>query len=181
MRSAGVTISFDVNHRQSLWEGRGEKDRERLVELVGLANILFASASDISRILRLELSCETGGERRSAAEAAFEAFGGLEVIASTHRTFSSEGQRLTARVDRREGGYETPEAPIRTIIDRIGSGDAFAGAVIDRLIAGAPLEDCARVGLGASVLKHSISGDRWIGRREDLLGFDAAASRDIRR
>ena len=38
MRLAGVPVSFDVNHRSSLWEGRPRADFDRVRELTSLAD-----------------------------------------------------------------------------------------------------------------------------------------------
>jgi 2-dehydro-3-deoxygluconokinase len=181
MRSAGVPISFDVNHRSSLWEARSEADFERVRQLTGIADVLFASPGDISRVLGIDLQSETREDRRAAAEAAFEAFEHVRFIATTTRLAEAGRSTLSARVDSRELGYETAAAALGTIIDRIGSGDAFAGAVIDAILRRAPLEEIAQRGLAAAVLKHGISGDRWIGTRAELESFDPFAAADVQR
>ena len=66
-------------------------------------------------------------------------------------------------------------------IDRIGSGDAFAGAVIDGLLRKLSIEKCATQGLAAAVMKHAIAGDRWIGTRAELQEFDPFDAGDVRR
>lgn len=167
---AGVPISFDVNHRSALWEGRSEAELARVKTLMSMAQVIFASAQDISRGLGIDVS--DGG---AAAGAAFEAFDRLQFIASTQRSTD----RLSARIDSRDGSHETESAPLGHIIDRIGSGDAFAGGVIDGLIRRLPIEQCARRGLAAAVMKHSIAGDRWVGTLADLEAFDPFAVGDV--
>jgi 2-dehydro-3-deoxygluconokinase len=179
MRSAGVPVSFDVNHRASLWRGRPQADFDCVRELIGLADVLFAGHADISRVLGMDLQMGTRELGRAAAEAAFAAFEGLQFVASTTR--SVEGQTLSARADSRELGHETPAAPLGTVIDRIGSGDAFAGAVIDAILRRPCLEEIAQRGLAAAVLKHRLHGDRWIGTRAELETFDPFATGDVQR
>lgn len=181
MSSAGVTVSFDVNHRSKLWDGRSARDLERLREIVRLSDVLFASSRDISQILQVELPCETTEDRRRAAEAAFSEFGRLQTIASTRRIFAQDRSLLSARIDRRDECLETKAAPLLVTIGRIGSGDAFVGAVVDGMLSGSPLESCSRRGLAAAILKHGVAGDRWIGRRSELDEFDPLAPADIRR
>jgi 2-dehydro-3-deoxygluconokinase len=181
MRSAGVPISFDVNHRSSLWEARSAPDFGRVRELAGLADVLFANAADISRVLGIDLQWETPEHRRASAEAAFKAFEHLQFVATTTRLTEAGRSTLSARVDSREQSYETPAAPLGTVIDRIGSGDAFAGAVIDAILRRAPLDEIAQRGLAAAVLKHGIQGDRWIGTRAELESFDPFAATDVQR
>lgn len=180
-RAAGATISFDVNHRASLWEGRPNGDFELVRKVAAMADVLFASPPDLSRLVGRDLPNASEEERRRAARAAFDMFETPRTIACTLRWFESQGQYLSARIDTRDGGHETGKAIVTPVIDRIGSGDAFAGGVIDGLLRDLPPEDCARNGLSAAVMKHGISGDRWIGTREDLETFDPFSAGDVRR
>ena len=177
MLAAGVPISFDVNHRTSLWEGRSAEEADRVKTLVGMATLLFASPQDISRVLGKSFS-DSG---REALEGAFATFERLETIASTRRSNDGDGQRLSARVDQRASSHETEAARLGQAIDRIGSGDAFAGAVIDGLLRKLAPEECAKQGLAAAVMKHAIAGDRWIGTRAELQEFDPFDAGDVRR
>jgi 2-dehydro-3-deoxygluconokinase len=177
MKAAGVPVSFDVNHRASLWKDRPAEDLGVLSQVAEQADVLFASARDVA----LMLGEDDLGEHRAAAEAAFEAFENLQLIACTRRQFDEDRQLLSARIDDRHSGHETASAPLRSVIDRIGSGDAFAGAVIDGVLGRMPLDECAAHGLGAAVSKHCIAGDRWIGTREELYAFDPFAAQDVQR
>jgi len=171
MADDGVPISFDVNHRASLWEGRPQAELDRVREMMGMADVLFTSPRRLKRALDIDDADPT--------KAAFSAFPKLSMIASTRR--SIEKQQLSARVFTRDAAFETGAAPLGQVVDRIGSGDAFAGAVIDAILCGASVEECAKIGLAAAVMKHGIAGDRWIGAREELESFDPFAPGDIRR
>ena len=177
MLAAGVPISFDVNHRTSLWEGRSAEEMDRVKTLVGMATLLFASPQDISRVLGKRFA----NDRPGATEAAFASFERLETIASTRRSNDGDGRRLSARVDQRAFSHETEPAQLGLAIDRIGSGDAFAGAVIDGLLRKLAPEECAKQGLAAAVMKHAMTGDRWIGTRAELQEFDPFDAGDVRR
>ena len=45
------------------------------------------------------------------------------------------------------------------IVDRVGGGDSFAAGLIYGLATGKPGQDALEFAVGASCLKHSISGD----------------------
>lgn len=176
MKDAGVPVSFDVNFRASLWAGKSEGELAPVRKVAAMADVLFAGSRDIARLL--------GGdeeEMSAAAASAFAAFDRLSVIGSTRRSFDESGQHLSARIDFRDSGFETDPAPIVNLIDRIGSGDAFAGAVIDQILQGGIPERCAATGLAAAVAKHGIAGDRWIGTRAELDAFDPYRPGDVRR
>ena len=173
MAAAGVPVSFDVNHRASLWEGRSDQG---VVPLIKAATALFASPQDISRVLQTEFAHGV-----SAAQAALERFERLEVVAWTRRSNDDDRQSLSATVVTRSERHETAAAPLGQVVDRIGSGDAFAGAIIDCILRGQDAAECARQGLAAAIMKHSIAGDRWIGTRAELEAFDPFGESDVKR
>ena len=171
--AAGVPVSFDVNYRASLWDGRSDKG---IVPLITAATALFASPQDISRILQTEFA-----DGASAAQAALERFKRLEVVAWTRRSNDGGHQSLSVSVVTRSERHETAPAALGQVIDRIGSGDAFAGAIIDGLLRGKGADECAKQGLAAAIMKHGIAGDRWIGSRAELEAFDPFGKSNVRR
>jgi 2-dehydro-3-deoxygluconokinase len=180
MNDAAVPISFDVNHRDSLWKGKSTEELSAVRAVAATADVLFASTFDIARLLGLEPSKETL-DHRSAVEEAFRQFERLQLVATTRRVISQDNQQLSARLDSRDHRFETDPASLGHVIDRIGSGDAFAGGVIDGLFGQTELGECAKRGLAAAVMKHGMTGDCWVGSREDLRAFDPHSMRDIRR
>ena len=129
--------------------------------------------------LRDASACIDAG--REAAEAAFAAFPNLQLIASTARhADAADSNRLVARVDMREGGYQTEEIAITGIVDRLGAGDAFAAGVLHALIEGGDARAAAEAGLALTALKHSLPGDASLFTRADLAAFQAGGM-DVRR
>ncbi|MBU7579983.1 MAG: sugar kinase [Porphyrobacter sp.] len=180
-RSIGVPICFDGNYRAQLWSAWDSDPAATLRELVADATILIGNHRDISLLLGRPFSGDGARRRREAAEAAFAAFPRLELIASTARQLvNSDHHRIAARVDSRAGHYQTEEIDVSGIVDRIGTGDAFAAGVIDGWLADAGLEAMAQRGLALAALKHSIAGDMCPVSRAMLDGFSAGAG-DVRR
>jgi len=178
---AGVSVCFDGNFRANLWAAWACDPRERLLPLVEQASVLFGNHRDISLLLGREFTGEGSERRREAAEAAFAEFPRLETIASTSRQVIDAGHHcLAARVDRRDGGWQTDELPISGIVDRIGTGDAFAAGVLHRLLAGADAREAAEGGLALAALKHGISGDMTLLHSAELDAFYTGGA-DVRR
>lgn len=156
----GVPIAFDGNYRARLWESWDSNPRATLNELVSQADILFGNHRDIALLLGRSFVTEGSERRRKAAEAAFKAFPRLRIIASTARAVeSSDRNWLTARIDTPETVAETENLLIAGIVDRVGTGDAFAAGVLHGLMTHQPLAESARLGLKLSALKHSVPGD----------------------
>lgn len=171
-RRAGVPISFDGNYRGNLWQAWDSDPRAILGELIGEATILFGNHRDLSLLLGREISGEGPDRRRQAADAAFAALPRLKLLASTVRqVIDATHHRLVARVDTREGGWETEEYAVSGIIDRIGSGDAFAAGVLHRYLEGAPPGRIAEAGLALAALKHGVAGDAICITEAELAEF----------
>ena len=67
------------------------------------------------------------------------------------------------------------------IVDRIGSGDAFAAGVLHGRLAGLGDQDTLELAAAAAVLKHSIPGDFNLATLADVERLAAADPRDIER
>lgn len=176
-REHDVQICFDGNYRSNLWEAWDSDPRAILTELVSEATILIGNHRDISLLLGQDFSGEGPDRRREAAEAAFAAFGKLQAIASTARHVdSSTAQRLAARIDLRDSHWQTDEVRIDPVIDRIGTGDAFAAGALLRWLEGGSAQDMAKTGLSLAAMKHGIVGDNLSVSRAELDAFDPAGA-----
>ena len=178
---AGIPVCFDGNYRAQLWDAWDSDPRTVLTELVGGATILIGNHRDISLLLGKTLSGDGADRRREAAEAAFAAFPKLQLVASTARHLvTSDHHRISARVDARDEGYQTDEIDVTGIVDRIGTGDAFAAGVLHQWLQRGDVRAMAESGLALTALKHSIPGDMCLVGKAALEAFSAGGG-DVRR
>ncbi len=179
--AAGIPICFDGNYRGALWSSWDSNPGAILRELVADATILIGNHRDISLLLAREFSGDGADRRREAAEAAFAAFPKLELIASTARHLvTSDHHRIAARVDSRRAAHQTDEIDVTGIVERIGTGDAFAAGVIHAWLEGGDERAMAEAGLALTALKHTIPGDMSLVNRTTLESFSASGG-DVRR
>jgi 2-dehydro-3-deoxygluconokinase len=177
----GVPVSFDGNYRAQLWQRWESDPRSILSRLVGHAEILFGNHRDVSLLLGRQFGGEGEDRRREAAEAAFNAFPKLSLIASTARHVEdADTHRISARVDSRDRAARTEEVTVAGIVDRIGGGDAFAAGVLHGMLDGRDLDWTARAGLAVAALKHSLPGDASLFGPRDVESF-LAGELDVRR
>lgn len=177
----GIAVSFDGNWRGKLWEQWESDPRAILTRIVAHADLMFGNHRDIALLLSRDFG--TGGEdrRREAAEAAFDAFPRLRMIASTARHVEHvDLNRLSARIDTRDGHAQTEEVVLAGIVDRVGGGDAFAAGVLHGLRNGADIAGAATSGLALAALKHSLPGDASLFRQADIDAY-LAGGLDVRR
>ena len=180
-QAAGVPICFDGNYRALLWDAWDSDPRAILTELVGAATVLIGNHRDVSLLLGKTFSGDGAERRREAVDAAFAAFPELELVASTARhVVSSDHHRIAARVDTRNGKHQTAEIDVTGIVDRIGTGDAFATGVLHQYLQGAGEKAMAEGGLALAALKHSLPGDMCLIGAGELAAFSASGG-DVRR
>ena len=176
-REAGVPVCLDGNYRANLWDAWDGDPRAILTQLVSEATILIGNHRDISLLLGKTFSGDGPDRRREASEAAFEAFENLQVIASTARHVdTSTAQRLAARVDLRDSHWQTDEVRIDPVVDRIGTGDAFAAGVLFRWLEGGSAQEMAKTGLALAAMKHGIVGDSISVPLGELDSFNPAGA-----
>jgi 2-dehydro-3-deoxygluconokinase len=158
-RRLGVKVAFDGNYRASLWARQGHDGAGTLYELMSNADLLFADQRDIALVLGRPALAEPR-HGASAIAAAFEAFPQLSVMAATRRIQHSVGQHdLSASLYTRDATFNTPAVALNGIIDRIGTGDAFAAGILHGLLQDWSHADTLAFGMAAAALKHSIIGD----------------------
>ncbi|KQV61477.1 MULTISPECIES: sugar kinase [unclassified Duganella] len=157
-RALGVKVSFDGNYRAALWARRGSDGADVLCELMRHADLAFADQRDFALVLRRPGLGQ--GSRTEAMAAAFAAFPHLASIAATSRSqLANERHDLSATLCTRSGSIQARTYEMHGIVDRIGTGDAFAAGILHGLLHGWDDDRTLGFGLAAAVAKHSIAGD----------------------
>lgn len=183
-QARGLTVSCDLNFRRKLWTwkpGTSAVDlaRETMRKLMPFVDVVIANEedADLSLGIRAEASRVESGElnlsgyeqvaRQIVAEyprTRMVAITLRESISASHNDWgallydTASGTTFVAPLDA-AGEYRPYE--IRDIVDRIGAGDSFAGALILALTTSelSQPETALRYAVAASCLKHSIQGD----------------------
>lgn len=181
-QARGIPVSFDGNWRGKLWARWDGDARSILTRIVENVDLLFGNHRDIALLLGRPCAIRNDTEHaRVAAEEAFAAFPRLKMIASTTRTtIAADHHRLVGRIDLRERSVQTDEVDVTGIVDRIGTGDAFAAGVLHVLRSGGSFEEAAGTGIALAALKHSVPGDISAFNRADLAAY-FSGSRDLSR
>jgi 2-dehydro-3-deoxygluconokinase len=137
-RERGVRIVFDCNFRPSLWQGREDQAKRTLRELSLAADVLLADPRVIGLMLdRTFADPDPATAFQNAAQAMFALAPALTHVAATHREVSSsDNQRLTGLLASRAAVASTAPVALAAIVDRIGTGDAFAAGIVHGLARG---------------------------------------------
>jgi 2-dehydro-3-deoxygluconokinase len=201
-KAAGIGVSLDLNFRKKLWDwkpGTSARDLARSVtgEMLPHVDLVIGNEEDAEDVLGIKAgasSVQTGQldiERypdvaRQIAErypnVSMVAFTLRESISATHNNWGAMlWTRATGRghlAPLRDGRYQP--YPITDIVDRVGGGDSFAGALLYALEdpeLGKNPDSCVAFATAASCLCHTIQGDfNFVSRAEvvALMGGDTS-------
>lgn len=182
-RDAGVAISFDCNHRSTLWGARAALAPRLLSEVLAEAEVVFGNERDIALILGGEFTEDDADERfRAAARRAFTNLPRLRVLASTARhQHDADTLDLHGLLATRTDVFATPAYRLANVIDRIGAGDAFAAGLLHGLTSGTDEQAALDFAVAAACLKHSVPGDVNLLGAADLRAFLARDGFDVKR
>jgi 2-dehydro-3-deoxygluconokinase len=203
----GLSVSCDLNFRNKLWRWKPDVSAKQLAgeamsRILPHVDLLIANEEDAADVLGIHAegtSIEAGriharAYHRVAQEIA-ERFPNLSKIAITLRESISADHNnwgamlMEVPADRvhfapadEQGAYHPYE--IRDIVDRVGAGDAFGGALIHALNSNDFAEPARALhfAVAASCLKHSIRGDFNYVTKEEVAALVAGmASGRVRR
>ena len=180
-KSAGATVSVDLNYRKKLWST--EKAGYVMNELVKHCDVVIANEEDAEMVfgIKAENTDITGGTlsdegyRKVASEliSRFE----LKCAAITLReSISASENGWSAMLYDGNSFYKSKKYNIH-IVDRVGGGDSFGAGLIYGLTSGYDMQKTLEFAVAASCLKHTIEGDAnhvSISEVEALMGGDAS-------
>ena len=182
-RRMGITVSCDLNYRGKMWTV--EEAKAVICPLMADVSLLIANEEHIRTVLgidTLDLPREdTNLTPEGAAEAAvrLNARYHIPYIALTQRRSLSASDNRVGGVLWREGETAASRRHLVHIVDRVGSGDAFAAGVIYGAQTGLSLADTAQFAAAACAFKHTVEGDFIVadaGEIAALAGGDGSGS-----
>ncbi|WP_114822172.1 sugar kinase [Chryseobacterium sp. KLBC 52] len=166
-QNKGIEISADPAYRSNLWK-YGKKGHEVLKELVSYSTIFIGGVNEINEILETQFSSDQEGFIEACKEL-------NQQIPSVQRVFDKIRIGVTASTQQTQGRawvdetyFETELLEINPVVDRIGTGDAFAAGLIYGLKHFDPKKALSFANAACAV-KHTIPGDINYAGVEDIL------------
>ena len=179
-QASGIPISFDCNYRPTLWQGRLAAARRELSAGLAAAQVAFADA----RVLALVMgeAVPRGDAFAQLARKAFARYPRLQQVAATERVeHSASRHELRGMLATRDGVISTGPLVVDPVVDRIGTGDAFAAAILLGTLEGIAPRRALALALAACVLKHSFPGDFNLATRAEIEALADGETGGIRR
>ena len=174
-KSAGLTVSYDLNYRSKLWSGeKAGAVQEPLMENV---DVLITTEEDTRVVFGMGSDARYGQEHADAESYA-------QVALALAKRFEFRAVAVTLRENPRvllnswsaivaaDGKiHRAPRYEVE-VVDRIGAGDAFSAGLIVSRLENQGWDDAVKFATATSALKHSIPGDFCLvtrGEVEQLL------------
>ncbi|MDO5970886.1 sugar kinase [Flavivirga aquimarina] len=156
-RQKGISVSADPTYRKGLWK-YGKNPKEALIELLHLSSIFIGGINEMNEVLDTNYSY-SNEDFIEASKLLMEKFPSIEKVFDKIRTsLNSSWHKIRARMWNGEEFKETEDLDITHIVDRIGTGDAFAAGLIYGL---QRYDDykAMRFASAACAIKHTYEGD----------------------
>jgi 2-dehydro-3-deoxygluconokinase len=164
-RALGVTVSFDYNHRATLW--RDGRDAPAVLRpIMEHVDVGIAGREDCTLALGIAPPARASGDESgitryvTLADAVLDAFPQMRLQAITLREGETASRNaISALLRTREATLVSRRYEMEHIVDRIGSGDAFAAGLIHGLLTWHDEARALEFAVAACCLKHSVPGD----------------------
>ena len=171
----GILVCGDLNYRSNLWQ-YGKAPHEVMPELMELSQVMIAGTRDFKQCLDEDFKNFLEVKRM-----AFDRFPKLNYLAKTDRSGDNASTNtLTGILHARKKSFSSKTYELTHIVDRVGSGDAFAGGLIYGLLHLKPKE-AIEFAMAAGVLKHSVPGDVLLCTLQEVFDLVAGQGGKIKR
>ncbi len=151
----GITVSGDINSRSNMWK-YGKTMQDIIPDLVQNTNVVITSSRGIREMFGLGNSDD---KFQDLAKQLINLYPKVKkVIKKTRRIMSASHHQIQGKLWNGQEYIKTDMLNITHIIDRVGTGDAFAAGLIYGLLHYDD-EQAMDFASAACALKHTVPGD----------------------
>ncbi|WP_308992889.1 sugar kinase [Mariniflexile litorale] len=168
-KEKGIAVSADPTYRKGLWK-YGENAQEVLADLLSYSTIFIGGINEINEVLESNYEF-SNDDFIEASKALMKKFPSIEKVFDKIRTpINASWHKIRARMWNGKEFRETSDFDITHIIDRIGTGDAFAAGLIYGL---QEFDDYKSMEFAsaACALKHTYEGDVNYATVSEVMGI----------
>jgi 2-dehydro-3-deoxygluconokinase len=162
-KKKGIIVSCDLNYRKNLWSS--EKAGKIMSELMPYVDICIANEEDAEKVFGIKAKSTDVSSGKldydgyvSVAEQLTDRFGFDKVAITLRGSLSASDNNWAAMLYANGQSWFSKNYLIH-IVDRVGGGDSFGGALIYGLLADYEPQKALEFAIAASCLKHTIEFD----------------------
>lgn len=180
-KAKNICVSCDLNYRKNLWTN--QKAREVMSKLMEYVDVCIANEEDAEKVfgIKADDTSVTGGKLDrdgyiNVAKKLIDRFGFEKVAITLRGSISASDNKWGAMLYSDGKSYFSKNYLIH-IVDRVGGGDSFVGALLYALVSKYELQKAVEFAAAASCLKHTIEFDFnqvTVAEVENLMGGDGS-------
>ena len=190
-RKHGVTVSYDLNYRPSLWKSIGGQRRAQEVnrEIARYVDVMIGNEEDFTACLGFEV--EGADEHLSRLDVtAFQkmirqvvkAYPNFKVVATTLRAVKSATRNDWGAISwAGDQFYQAPNRQDLEVLDRVGGGDSFASGLIYGLIQFDDPQKAVEYGAAHGALAMTTPGDTSMASLKEIEALVKGGSARVQR
>lgn len=172
-KKIGVTTSFDLNFRSTLWSS--EKAKKVMKRVMPLIDVIIGNEEDFEKMLGIKVEGATESysdlnieSYMKVAKKVIEIYPNVKIVGTTLREVRTALLNNWKTIMLYNGElYESKKYENLEILDRTGGGDSFASALICSLIENRKPQEAIEFSAAYSALCHGFLGDwNWATREE---------------
>lgn len=152
----GVPVSVDVHSRKNLWQ-YGKDKKDVMPELVAGSDVVIASPYDMQENLNIAKATD---KLAIASEKLKKEFPRVKKVVDKNReAISASHNRIQGFIWDGNKVLSSPSLDVTHIVDRVGTGDAYAAGMIYGLLNLKNDQEAVNFAAAACALKHTVEGD----------------------
>ena len=186
-KKLGVTTSFDLNFRSTLWSS--DKAKKVMKEVMPYIDVIIGNEEDFEKMLGIK--AEGGTEAysdldpesyKAVAKKVVKTYPNVQMVGTTLRHVKTALLNDWQTVMLYKGKfYASRKYENLEILDRTGGGDSFASALICSVLEGRDPQEAIEFSAAYSALCHGFMGDwNWATRAEAERVMKGGSARVIR-
>ena len=166
----GVEVSVDPTYRSGLWK-YGSDPKETLSDLLNYSTIFIGGINEMNEILGTDYNY-SNEDFIEASKQLIKEFPTIKKTFDKIRTpINASWHKIRSRMWNGKEYRETKDLDITHIVDRIGTGDAFAGGLIYGLQHFDDDYKAIEFAAAACALKHTYEGDVNFSNVAEVMGI----------
>ncbi len=186
-KKLGVTTSFDLNFRSTLWTS--DKAKKVMKEVMPYIDVIIGNEEDFEKMLGIK--AEGGTEAysdldpesyKAVAKKVVKTYPNVQMVGTTLRHVKTALLNDWQTVMLYKGKfYASRKYENLEVLDRTGGGDSFASALICSVLEGRDPQEAIEFSAAYSALCHGFMGDwNWATRAEAERVMKGGSARVIR-
>ncbi len=162
-QSMGVKVSFDLNYRRTLWNDVSQA-RTVFSDILDNTDLALGNAGVVADVFDVHYKNQATERAASYLKETFS----LPMVAFTNRVHTSSTKNTLSGLFLKKDKVVSSNAYEVDIIDRFGTGDAFAAGLLHALLHSKSDQDSINFASAAFALKHTLLGDQHVSNAKQI-------------